>query len=370
MSREGRLKSSVFSQQLSNPNSIPPTPKQHTPEMASEAANVHINTSCHCGLFKHSVTLPLTSFPLKSAICHCNTCRHVTGQIFATFAVIPLPLVTEAQGFDKLVPYSTSPGIFRYFCPKCGASVLNVEAEEWEFATGVLDFVTDDGRNGHELLPGGLLNRGVLFTEDSSDGGAVPWINEGKSDGLAGRKTGGRNSQDVTDAMLVGMQEYSKQNVKQNGSNLIGRCHCGDVKLEVLAAEGKERYGAGLCACTSCRKACGFEFTAWSKTSKKQIKMSDGRSLDEGLEHMGAYKTSPEVHRHFCKKCGATVSYYREGMDTIDIACGLFDAPEGSRSEQWLEWNQDGDDLGYQEDSVDKVFAKKLAEGIRQKTKQ
>ena len=97
--------------------------------------------------------------------------------------------------------------------------------------------------------------------------------------------------------------------------------------------------------------------------------MANGKSPNDELSDIGAYKTSDQVERHFCNKCGATVSYYHNGMDTIDIAPGLFEAPEGSRAGNWLQWNQDGDDLGYKEDAVDKEFAKKLANGVGQNTR-
>ena len=248
--------------------------------------------------------------------------------------------------------------------------MLNREADDWEYASGVIEFLTEDGRNAHDLFPGGLLNRAVLFVSGSVDGGAVPWVNGGKAEGLACRKMGYRDSEDVTDAMLAGMQDYQKQDVKSKEATLKASCHCGKVKLELLPCEESGKYQAGLCACTSCRKACGFEFTSWAKIPKDRIRMADGRSLDEGLLDMGVYKTSDQVERHFCKMCGATVSYYRKGMDTIDIAPGLFEAPEGSRAENWLQWNQDGDDLGHEEDALDKEFAKRLADGVRQNTRQ
>ena len=292
----------------------------------------------------------------------------MSGQLLATFAVLPCDVPTDAQGFGKLVAYRSSSELSRYFCPTCGASVLNREADEWEYASGVVEFLTDDGTNAHALVPGGLLNRAVLFVGDSVDGGAVPWINEGLAEGLACRKMGYRDSQDLTNATLVGMQDRSKQNAKSIEPTLKASCHCGNVKLELLPSKEGGRYQAGLCACTSCRKACGFEFTSWARIPKDRIRMADGRSLEQGLKDMGAYKTSDQVERHFCKKCGATVSYYHDGLDTIDIAPGLFEAREGSRAETWLQWNQDGDNLGYEEDALDKEFARKLAEGVKQKT--
>ena len=338
--------------------------------MPPPSSKIHVQASCHCTLFNTTISLPLSSFPLKSAICHCNSCRHVTGQLFASHAVIPVPLITDAHGFDKLVKYESSSTTGRYFCPTCGSTVLNVEESEWEFATGILDLVDDDGNSAHELLDEWLLSRGLLFVGDSKDGGAVPWINGGEATGLACRKLGHRDSPDVSDAMLAEMDKSSKLSSRAQEWKLEGKCHCGAVKIELAAPENEsERYGAGLCACTSCRKTSGFEFTAWAlKVPTNAVKVN-GHMLGSDLATLGSYASSENVNRHFCKFCGATISYQKKGTETIDLAPGLFNADEGSRSESFFEWNQDGDNLAYIEDAVDMGFAKKLSRGIRDWTK-
>lgn len=335
--------------------------------MTSPCPSIHIHVSCHCRQFTYDTSLLLTQFPLKSALCHCSSCRHATGHLFATFAVLPLPLPNDASGFDRLTRYDSSPGFSRYFCSTCGASVLNVEPDEWEFATGVLEFSTQGG-HAFDLVEGGLLDRGLLFIGDTFDGGAASWINQGKAEGLACRNMGHRGSQTVTDAMLVGMSRYSNQISPSRGTKLRGNCHCGDVEVEILPPDGDDRYGASLCACTSCSKTCGFEITSWVRTPLEKVKIAEG-SLQKDQMKLMSYSSSPNVERHFCKRCGATISYAKKDGGFVDIGVGLLNAPEGSRAEQWCEWNKDGDNVSYHEDAVDQKFVQALVEGVKKVTK-
>jgi hypothetical protein len=282
--------------------------------------------------------------------------------------VIPLQRPTDAPGFDKMTCYNSSSTFSRYFCPTCGASVLNVEAGEWEFPTGIVEFSMEGG-NPFGLVEGGLLNRGLLFIGDTLDGGAASWVNAGKVEGLACRKMGHRDSQDVTDAMLIGMSQYSLQISPPRPPKLQGSCHCGDVRLELVPSDEKVRYDASLCACTSCSKTCGFEITSWVRVPKDKVRMADGRSFVEGQKDLAFYSSSSNVERYFCRRCGATISYARKGQDTVDVPPGLFNAAEGSRAELWFHWNKDGDNVSYHEDALDQKFVAALIEGTREATK-
>ena len=325
----------------------------------SSIDNVTITARCHCSSFNQSVILPKSGFPLKSALCHCNSCRRATGWLFATFAVIPLP-VPEQDFFKNLVKYESSPSLSRYFCSKCGANVCNVEKDEWELATGVLE------------IKGGLdgkLDRGLLFIGDAGDGGAVPWINNGKAEGLRCRKMGARNSQDVTDGMLAALEKLGQEKFLGQVNELEAKCHCQSVKYHILKPDGRdEQYGGGLCACTSCTKTTGFEITSWVRVPKAKIKAPDGSSLGPVLKGLGKYTSSAEVNRYFCKQCGATVFYDDTTRETMDVGVGLLNALEGSKVESLVEWNQDGDSVGFPEDALDKEFVSKLTEGVRRRT--
>ena len=323
--------------------------------------SIPIVARCHCSLFNKTISIPSSAFPLESALCHCNSCRRSAGHLFATFAVIPLP-VPDKDFFKDLVSYKSSPNLSRYFCPQCGASVCNVENSEWEFCTGILE--AEGGLDGK-------LDRALLFIGDSGDGGATSWINDCKTQGLKCRKMGGRESQEVTDGMLAAFEKLAENKYGGGAKELEGKCHCQEVKFHILKPDGRgERYGAGLCACKSCSKTSGFEITSWAFVPRAKVTAADGCSLESVLERLGKYNSSPGVDRYFCKRCGAVIMYDKTSpsRDTIDVGVGLLNALEGARVQGWLHWNKDGDNVFSAEDALDQDFVSKLAEGIRKRT--
>ncbi|KXJ86946.1 hypothetical protein Micbo1qcDRAFT_198098 [Microdochium bolleyi] len=203
-----------------------------------EGPTVTLRARCHCGLVSYAYRIPARRLPLQAAVCSCDTCRRVTGQLFATFAVVPgdaVPVALEpaAVGYEgtragregdgsgsrsesrdgnrpetaHLSSYASSPQATRVFCPHCGASVVNFEDGEWEFATGILSVVyrhhpraEGGGREqdrGEEDGDGSvaadeadtqprrrLLDRVALFADDTVDGGGMIWL-DGGLDGAA-----------------------------------------------------------------------------------------------------------------------------------------------------------------------------------------
>ncbi len=341
------------------------------PERSHESGEILARVQCHCGLNSFPLSLPSSSFPLKSALCHCRSCRHSTGLLFATWAVIPLPL-PEVLEAGTLVEYESSSTCQRLFCKQCGASVINIDkaggADEWEVATGVLHF--DDG-NG--LV--GRLNRVQLWVEDiRADGGAACWINQGRLEGMD-RHWRGRQSEVVTDEDVRQMMRQGPEfSADLLGENLDASCHCQNVAFSMSRPgksfnNGTGRFEASLDACTSCRTVSGFEITSWITVPKDLIQSgsSDLGTLLANRSKLGHYNTSSDVSRYFCTTCGATVFYDKHGLDTIDIGIGLLHPQHkgAMRVEYWLAWQQYPKCLGYQEDAVDKQFVANLAEGMR-----
>ncbi|KIW77318.1 hypothetical protein Z517_09764 [Fonsecaea pedrosoi CBS 271.37] len=332
---------------------------------------VQLKIECHCHLTSFSLAIPSTELPLKSALCHCSACRHTTGQLFATWAVIPAELPGDVLSGGNLVKYASSPTCQRWFCKRCGASVVNVDENggrgpaEWEVGTGVLSF--DD--------PGGLegkLNRVQLWVEDvKGDGGAVGWINQGGLEGMD-RLWTGRDSETVSDG-AVGDLMLRKVEARDDSQRLVAQCRCKNVGFEISRPPGDYNAGTGrfeasLDACTSCRTVTGFEITCWATVPKSLITAkADLDSLLDDRARLGHYKTSSDVSRYFCARCGATAFYYKHGLDTIDVALGLLEPEvEGAvRVESWLEWQKYPKSVAYPEDAVDKAFVRKLAEGMK-----
>ena len=235
---------------------------------------------------------------------------------------------------------------------------------EWELCTGTMEFGDEKGLEGR-------LNRVVLWVGDTIDGGAVHWLGEGRPESFGGRFMEGRGSAVVTEEKIQEMLGDAKE-IVEKGETLKGQCHCGEVKVELLQADegATERdCSAELCCCNSCRKGSGYEVNAWVHWPKEKVRMVGGESYEDGMKKMGHYLSSENTHRYFCKKCGAMVMYDRPDLKRLDIGLGLFDAPEGSRAENWFFWNPDKEDISYLEDGIDKAFVGKLANGLGASTR-
>lgn len=320
-------------------------------------SSITLKAQCHCGLASYSYELPESAFPLKSAICHCTSCRRVSGQIFTTHVVIP---VEERPDVSKLTTYASSQGLTRHFCPKCSATMINIEEREWEFATGVLSV---EGRPEVGALDG-LLNRVQLWVSDTIDGGGSVWMSgdwEGK------RHLYSRGTDAATDEMLRDMASRPDHAVPSIANNTLkAHCHCGSIQIEVERPDGGGKYGAGIDACTSCRRVSGFEMTSWITLDPTKVSIN-GTGLDLETSKLSHYKTSQHVHRYFCNMCGATIFYLNGKVNNsgIDLAAGLIDNKSGIRVEDWLDWNKYDDFVAYQEDASDKQFVQCLVDGVR-----
>lgn len=317
---------------------------------------ITLQAQCHCGNASYSYELPRSAFPLKSAICHCKSCRHASGQIFTTHAVIP---VEERPDVSKLTSYASSQGLTRHFCSNCGATMINLEEGEWEFATGVLSV---NGKPEVGALEG-LLNRVQLWISDTVDGGGSVWMSgdwEGK------RHSHQRGSNAVTDEMLRDMASDADSTKTHSTDDVLSaNCHCGSILIKIERPENGGKYEAGLDACMSCRKVSGFELTSWVTLHQSKVSINN-QGLDLETPKLSHYKTSQNVHRYFCSKCGATVFYLKDGKVDIDLAAGLLDSTSGVRAEDWLDWNKYDDYVAYSEDACDEKFVQCLIEGVRQ----
>ena len=334
-------------------------------ELASEAEMaLKAQVECHCKLTSFSISIPSSCFPLKSSICHCYSCRHSSGQLFTTWAVIPLPFPSGILESGNLTSYEVST-CERWFCKRCGASLLNFDRsgrqEEWEVATGVLNF---DDLKGLE----GRLRRVQLWVDDvKGDGGAVVWVNRGKLEGMD-RYSRHRGSQMVSDKTVSDFVAASK--TKAGGdpeSRLLIQCRCQTVSLEVKRPgkdynDGTGRFTAVVDACTSCRTVTGFEVLFWTSIPKEHLVVDpDLGTFLKNNSKLGRYQSSADVSRYFCVTCGATVFYSRDESDTIDVAAGLWQFENVVRAEDWFTWDPEP---GFQEEALDAAFVKSVADGM------
>lgn len=99
-----------------------------------------VKVACHCGAASLSVTpKPGEDGSVDISMCHCDSCRHVTGELFVSYMPIR---GLAASDLDGIPEYATADGWTRRFCATCGCHLFRTRASggesEWEVATGVL----------------------------------------------------------------------------------------------------------------------------------------------------------------------------------------------------------------------------------------
>lgn len=95
-----------------------------------------IEGGCHCG----AVRYVLAAQPEASMICHCRTCRAVSGA--PVLAWISTSADTFAVTKGAPARYASSPGVQRQFCAHCGTQLTYIGADyvdAIDIATASLD---------------------------------------------------------------------------------------------------------------------------------------------------------------------------------------------------------------------------------------
>jgi hypothetical protein len=78
---------------------------------------------CLCGALRFTVEGP----PKWTSYCHCQSCRRHTGAPVSAYAGFE---VSKVRIEGELTYFSSSPGVRRGFCARCG-STLTYEGERW-----------------------------------------------------------------------------------------------------------------------------------------------------------------------------------------------------------------------------------------------
>ncbi|MCB2055113.1 MAG: GFA family protein [Geminicoccaceae bacterium] len=96
-----------------------------------------------------------------------------------------------------------------------------------------------------------------------------------------------------------------------------GGCLCGAVRYRV---DGVLRPVVN-CHCGQCRRTHGA-FGPYTDCARADLTLL----RDETLAH---YRSSPDVRRSFCARCGSTLFWDRDGAPHISICAGTLDLPSG-----------------------------------------
>jgi hypothetical protein len=336
------------------------------PENNADHNNITLKFHCHCNLASYTLSVPSSSLPLGSAICHCSSCRHVTGQLAGSFVAVPPQVELDVSNLTR---YASSEWYTRYFCPRCGADVANYAGGRWRLCTGLLE---------KDVFAKGWLQRKQIFVEGTGDGGMSVWLPDLE------KMAGGAEGMPPEKGTYFAPEriDWSSEGTR-GGGKVFASCHCRGVQFMLtgpkhddlspgLYADGGKwwlrdsglHYAAVFDACESCRLTTGFELVAWAHVPRANICMVDGSPFQLEAGTLAHYESSPGIQRDFCMRCGATVFFRKDGRkpEIWDVAVGLLQVESGARAEEWFGWDAE---VSLGEEAVDRGLVRMLKEGLK-----
>ena len=99
-----------------------------------------------------------------------------------------------------------------------------------------------------------------------------------------------------------------------------GSCLCGAVEFRIRGDLGE----IGHCHCLMCQKAHGAAFGTYVNVAP------DDLVFVRGEEDVARYQSSSNVVRTFCRHCGSTLQFIRDGSSGMGIAAASFDTALGT----------------------------------------
>jgi hypothetical protein len=384
---------------LDTPEKLP-RPAQEPKDLFAEVDQPVFNLdqpiiiSCHCNRVNGTIkALPLRAFSnggrVKISIDHDSRARKFSGQLAVTYfpSLQPEPYTLAKTVCFRLGNLDRLNSPTFYFCPTCGCHLFKEEWETvagslgptWAVATGVAE---GKPKKLHSFVIGQHIN-----VDQTGDGGLSIWMRARKNDSLfpTDMQPTDMPPQNNTSLPLDDYAPWSPTPTTNPSSSghtssdtLDASCFCGTVKFHITRPNSESwlprsqlpdlifpyhskseiisnpydskwwirgnRYLAGTCACTSCRRCSGFDIQSWAFIPRANIFMHhsdkhlglDFSNLPKGI--LRSYSSSPGVTREFCPGCGATVFWHNtDRPELIDVSVGLFNA-KGARAEDWLHW--------------------------------
>jgi hypothetical protein len=214
-----------------------------------------------------------------------------------------------------------------------------------------------------------------VFTQSALGGGLNDWLPQ-----IGDRKLKIWNPDDGSAAPARPAVEYDADGREDR---LRAECHCGGVSFTIprpdenaLTSEAikqfvsptdKTKWLASLDLCSDCRLTSGSHVMAWAFIPLDRCEPKIQPDLLIGTSK--TFRSSGDVLRSFCGRCGASVFYscderrVSEEENIVDVAVGILRAPEGVKAENWLTWRTGR--VGWYMSGIkfDEAFTRSLSEG-------
>lgn len=349
---------------------FPVLPSDQDKSMEPDPDTISITAECLCKANAFSTNIATSKLPLLCNVCHCDSCRHITGGLHVVETTWPQP--REDVDISNLQRYRFSDDITYRFCGTCSALMFYESAKsptKLGTFSGVLKNIDAD-----------LIKlRKHIFVEDTIDGGATFWLRKPNPDG----REIPRRREYEGDMPWDWPNTANKTAVesKQGQQSLPIWCHCKGIRLQLHRGDYANKIRedlpwfidprtnkslASFDVCNSCRLQFGAtDIIHWTFAELINISQPDGGAypktmtelkdaIDSGDSAVGTmtyYHSSPDAVRFFCKTCSASVFYACDDRpEIVDVAVGLLEAPDGARAESFLSWAY-GDNLTWIDDT-------------------
>lgn len=347
---------------------------------------IALTARCLCGTNIYEATVPKSNLPLRAYICHCDSCRHVTGALYSV--ALRWPIARADVNVSALKVFHHFPSIDLLFCPTCSTPMFFADTKDTTRLLGVLSGVLSN--NDVDLIQ--YANQ--VYVSDTQDGGASVWLqHNGNGSTIVPymQDDEGDNSKEVPQdwpppGELTGYSSRKEDTIpircKCEGVDL--RLHAGDYsnlkdhELPFNIDPETHKLLAGFCGCDSCRLQAGIDVFNWTFAEMKYISFSNAdkpfpitstelKSMtdakDPALGTLTYYSSREDVDRYFCSNCSACIFYaVTSRPDHLDIAVGVLRASDGARAEGFLSWPY-GARMSYREDG-DGGWREKLFDNV------
>ena len=256
----------------------------------SSTSTTTITARCLCRANNFSISIPSSELPLTGSICHCDSCRHLTGCFL--FAAAKWPSTLPQSPHLKSFEFSDS--LKTYFCDVCGTQMfserLRSKSGPHAEGSGATETNIVYVKSGAlEKTEGVVRYETQLCIGDTKDGGVSDWISEVPGTGMMKRWKGmTEKSEQVPVGWRVdGPSTTLKSSYSgHKAEKLHGSCKCGGVSFLItrpdaksadwsldlrqhkpeykkpkepwwLSGPDKDKYTTNCCCCDSCRYASG-----------------------------------------------------------------------------------------------------------------
>ncbi len=108
-----------------------------------------------------------------------------------------------------------------------------------------------------------------------------------------------------------------------------GGCHCGAARYVI---DGPIRRHS-LCHCADCRRCAGAASVGWVSVPRTSLAITGATAC---------YRSTGDVERRFCPRCGTGLFYESETLfpGLIDVQSGTFDDPDAHRPTERIQLDE------------------------------